>query len=454
MKGIEKFGIGVAIVLIVIALLAVTGQKGTPPGGTQGQVAIALTDPLQMPNGTQALVVGYSSLQAHLKNSGASGWIESSSNGTVDLLSLQNISQTLGIVNVPYGASIDAVRFNVTSLTIRIGGAEYNITPTSRTLSASLSAPASPDNSSSIVVSLSPAIVEVMGANSTYFAMVPSLRAVTLAQGSNRSSLTTGYRFELGTRARNMLTLMLQNVSIANASLYVSGDNTRFAVTVRNNGNSTALLRHISLQGNLSSSVNLSTVSNVTLRLEETIRDRIRNGTACQGIPNATGANSTINARAGPNGTSAGNPGQGGQGGQAGEPNNSDFGNVGEQLQSRYNVQINASICTAPGFMEFQNEVRSRVMNFSSGIGLQREEFKLVSFLALQNGTLSLPYDITDVNSTGYVLGPGESETLLFNGTIVSASGSVLLAPVIGHSYVVGIGSFKLPYSTVNAMAQ
>ena len=105
---------GVIVLLIVIvAIYFVNGVMSNKSGGGlygQGNISVpvSLTDPPEVPSGTSALVVTYSSVGVHLLGAGNdSGWIYSNTSGTLNLMSLVNVSQAIATVTIPANATIN-----------------------------------------------------------------------------------------------------------------------------------------------------------------------------------------------------------------------------------------------------------------------------------------------------------------------------------------------------------
>ncbi len=299
----EKMGI-IAITLAIILIVAIVLFIGTgtapqptqPITGATSPLAVQLTDPPQVPNGTSALVIGYSSLQVHAANpAGQSAWLESNGSGTIDLLSLLNFSQTIGAVALPVNSTVDSVRFNITSAKITINGTTYNVTVPSGTVQANLKGTGLSANNSAVMLSLSPTIVSILTANSTVFVMVPSVRAVVVPQGTTQATVAVGYKTQLSVQAHAELERSKPNVSIApDASLSYANNSTEMRVTVSDNSNRSVTLNHIVIYGNISTQLNNTFVYNNTIRIEAELRDRL------QGIPSCNLTNAITNVSSAP----------------------------------------------------------------------------------------------------------------------------------------------------------
>ncbi|MDE1823051.1 MAG: hypothetical protein KGI00_02650 [Candidatus Micrarchaeota archaeon] len=485
---------GIIVVLVILAALAIFLANQNPASHKGlGLLSVLLTDPPQVPNGTQALVISYSSLGVHTEGAQGSGWIQSNASGTVNLLSLLNLTQTIGTVSVPNGTQVNLVRFSVSSAKITINNITYNVTVPSGMVQANVEGMNHVSSSSGVLVSLSPTVVSILTSNTTVFVLVPSLRAVIIANGTNQSTARVGFKSRLHAEDRDSLEHTGSNITVTNASLTVSGNVTDLSVTVRNNGNQSVALKHVAIFGNVSTMLNSTAIGDNAARVEAEFEDQLRNSTICANIT----SNSTVNASASANksanlsvgarpmfdlqGSGQGNDGanasanltsnmsgrenSGNQSKQQESDhvnlsasdrmnvNNSDFGDMGEHLQSNLGLRINGSVCTAAGFAEFQDRLRARLANATSDFAHAQADFRLVSFLVAQNGTLELPYNFEDFNDTGYSLQPSSSFTFTFSNVIVTSDGGLVIKPLPGSAYRIRVGGEEGASASTNLTA-
>lgn len=92
----------IAVVLIVLAVVGVIYFYLAYPQ-TQNNVFISLIDPPNVPHGTQSLNITYSSVMVHTISGNSSAWVSAPGSGTLNLLSLINVSVVLGSLYVPNG---------------------------------------------------------------------------------------------------------------------------------------------------------------------------------------------------------------------------------------------------------------------------------------------------------------------------------------------------------------
>lgn len=88
---------------------------------------VLITDPANVPAGTQALVVTYSSIMLHDTSGSTSQWVQATGSGSVDLMALQNSSEVIGYANVTPNSSIDQMSMQIDSATITINGTTHYI---------------------------------------------------------------------------------------------------------------------------------------------------------------------------------------------------------------------------------------------------------------------------------------------------------------------------------------
>ncbi len=162
--------------IAIAAFIGVGAFIGLIPHGGQATtiLTIQLTDPPNVPNGTQALLVSYSSLQIRMR--GSSGWITDNTTGIVNLMSLTNVSEVVGKLKVPMNASVGTIRFNITSARILVNGMTYNVDVPNHQLSANVIGVGAAGNMS-VLMDMRTKIAST--ANATYM-LVTSLKAVAV----------------------------------------------------------------------------------------------------------------------------------------------------------------------------------------------------------------------------------------------------------------------------------
>ncbi len=257
--------IAVAAIIIVSSTLylgvnlgatTTTGASGAQ-GGTPAQLAIQLTDPPTVPTGTTSLNLTYSSvgLLAGEPSSGGQQTITTltvipqGGSATLDLLNLQNISQTIALAKLPNASIIYSFTLNVTSIKIDVNGTTSKVTLATggNSLTVTLARPASLAGNSIALLQLNPVIVST----STGYQMIPSAVGIIRTAGSgNDNEDQIGFRQHLSSEDQNQLQHAQGNLSARLSALSVHLNTTTISVQVNNTGSIPVVLNAIGIHGN------------------------------------------------------------------------------------------------------------------------------------------------------------------------------------------------------------
>jgi len=102
-----------------------TTTTTTTVSKTEGVLSIQLTDPPILPDGVTAVYVNYSNIAVHVAPANDThGWVEVNSTGTLNLMDLINVSQTISSVKIESG-KYNLLRFNITSAIVTYDGKNY-----------------------------------------------------------------------------------------------------------------------------------------------------------------------------------------------------------------------------------------------------------------------------------------------------------------------------------------
>lgn len=471
----------IILLIIIIAIVAVVAMQYHPapvaPKPTTGTLAFQLTDPPEVPNGTQSLIITYSSLSAHVvAGNGTTAWISAEGSGTINLLSIINISQIIGKATVPINSSIDMVKFNITSATITIDNTTYNVTVPSQQLIVHVSNSNKINGTATALIDITPVVATVYTQNSTLFIMVPSLRAIVVGSNSTSSTAGIGAKTSINAMERHELKISKPNITLSNITLSESSNITSFAVTVTNNGNSSINVKHILIFGNESVSIVASgmavSVDNNKIYMHHDVNSNIdqempagsygigagsgasssfgfgnsgmaANLSAVLGI-NASTANTIIGAL---NSTELGSISKGFANGSA-----IGISNIINRMHS-----INMSIDDYQHLIHAytSNSTLTKILNVTDNekdqidVGISMVHFRVINFFISQNGTLVLPFITHNMmlpnavnnttseleNEAGYTIPAHSSKVFMFKGTIGFGNGSIGMAVIPGTNY-------------------
>ncbi|MDE1873832.1 MAG: ArsR family transcriptional regulator [Candidatus Micrarchaeota archaeon] len=441
---IPQIAAALAILLGLVALF-VFGMPAIGAIGSGNSVVFSLTDPPTVPNGTQALNISYSSIQArYVGANNASAWVSGSGNGSLDLMALVNSSQVIGSGSVPVNSTINLLSFDINSAYIVINGTRYNVTVPSGSLTVPVTGGGAVTSNSSVLIDLSPVVTTIYTDNSTLFVLVPSVKAVFL--GSTNVTAHVGERHTLTETEHEQLNATVPVITITSDNLsVVNNATTRLSVTVKNNANVNVTLRHVLLFG-------LPRVFVSPLGANSTIGAEIDAPPAFQGWMgmqlasegegggNAFGLNSSANAEAG-DGMHAGM-----------------MQDVINGVHVLVNENASAGSNSSFEFPMLSAEDNAK-LNTLVSVGADVRSFRSLDFIVTTNGTLELPFvsagcacegmicpmaeqaSIACIiqgggnGSFGYTLQPGASATLNFTGQIEYANGHIRITPTQGSQW-------------------
>lgn len=231
--------ISVVAVLVVLCYLYFSGVGAE-------YIPISITDPPSVPVGTTALYLNYSSLEVHVVGGNSGGyWMPVNSSGRVDLMSLINESEVIGSAEIPSGAGIDMVRFNITSSSIVVDNATYDVRLASSSISAMVDTTNKLNSSSGVLLDFSPVVTEQYAQNSTpIFVLFPSLKAAVIPSPSGLSGLgignfvSTHARYQMQQGFGGTFAGRSTNLTVESASATGSSNSTTLDLSLFNNGNS------------------------------------------------------------------------------------------------------------------------------------------------------------------------------------------------------------------------
>ncbi len=488
---------GLAAVAAMAFIIALALASSAAPAGKL--ITFRLTDPPVVPNGTTHLNITYSSMAALVTNSTGSAWVYSAGSGTIDLMSLINTSQVIGTDVLRANDVISAVRFNITSAEMAVNGVVDPVTVPDRTLTVNVTGNGTVTSNSSVLIDMSPTVVSIFTSNSTVFVLVPSAKAVFVGNADVPQGI--GIKSAVGAHERNSLADAAPDISIGSESLSVSGNGTRLALTIKNDGNQSVVLGHVTLVGSTSVFVSVNASVNVTVNMSG----------AVGGIAHWFGLSAPLAMGAAAPDNSpdivSNTPGTHGHDGGSGPVNDSATGNIGSeiggvdgdiasggianvsvdvpagaaavtrssgqaqdtsggdgiervdeggglQLVIHRGVESRANSSSQPranatGGTQDAEEVRSIV-----SVGREITSFRTLNFVVSGSGGLELPAVTGGMGGdAGYALPAGGSITLTFDGRIEYANGNILIVPKPGDTYRVVVSGEDGAYAAANVIA-
>lgn len=174
----------------------------SPTGTKQGSLAVLMTDPPTVPDGVSQVYINYTNLAIHVGNApNDSGWANLNYSGSIDLMSIINVTQTIALANVSAGV-FNGIAFNVSSALVTYQNANYSadLVYQNHYLVAWIAGGISivQGQLSAAVIDLTPTILLLGTPTSPTFAFIPSARAYTIpAQSFAAGSLRVGNRMNI-----------------------------------------------------------------------------------------------------------------------------------------------------------------------------------------------------------------------------------------------------------------
>lgn len=235
-------------------------------GGQSATLAIRLTDPPTVPHFTSSLNLTYSSLSLLVgEPTGTQGQLTTKSvavtpsggSATIDLLKLQNVSQTIALASLPSGSVLYSVTFTVTSITIDVnktvssvalatGGTSFQVT---------IARPSVFGTGDFALLQLNPVVVNTP----TGYQLIPSAVGVMGHEGNGPEEV--GSRHDLTNGDNDNLHNAHGNVNASLVALAVSGNITTLTIKVNNSANFPVELNALGLHGNFTVYGNLCHIS-------------------------------------------------------------------------------------------------------------------------------------------------------------------------------------------------
>src|SRR5579875_2061447 len=244
-----------AAVLLAVVIIAATAiymgvQTRTTPN-SYSVLAIKLTDPPQVPDGTQWLNMTFTQVSLLVAEpTGSSGQVNmktvtitpQSGSSTVDLLALQNYTYTLAQANLPQGSVVYSVTVSAIEIDVNNTQSTVTITGGANTLQAVIANPKSLAGDNEALIQLNPVVVNTPSG----YELIPSTVAViTPSHGQEHE----GGMSTLSQQEKQDLEEATGNLSVKILSLSVSGKNTTFMLLVNNTGSIPVQLVAVGLHG-------------------------------------------------------------------------------------------------------------------------------------------------------------------------------------------------------------
>lgn len=408
----------VGIIVLAVVLFAISYLVSPAVSKPISNVFVSLTDPANVPSGTTSLNITYNSLYVHIiKVNSSSSWINLNASGSLDLLTLSNVSQILGSFAAPNGTAINMLKFNISSSSIELNGTAYPVTVPSNQVIINIPPSESKVNGTvNLLTDFSPTVIPILTANSTIFILVPSARAVVVP-GFHKVSIGAKENISISQRAEIERTR--PNLTASGVSLSETNGTTSFSITITDNSNESVLLQHILLFGPENVTASISAVNFINKTMED-IKDH---------VPiNISNINSSINI---PSDLSVSN----------GSANNQ---NAAGETEIEATDRQEAEVQGMRVINFFVSSNGNLVLPFEDtvGLGIGATAAAPSCTVTTSNHTIfnNSESDLTSIVRNcfaplGYTIKPFSSVTFTFTGKISLGFGRVIISPIVGDTY-------------------
>ncbi|MDE1854283.1 MAG: hypothetical protein KGI38_11140 [Thaumarchaeota archaeon] len=251
----------IAASFIYLGLPASIGSSSVQ--GPKSVLVIQLTDPPHVPAHTSSLNLTYSSLGLLVgEPTGTPDQFTtktltltpSGGSATLDLLRLQNISQTIASASLPAGSVIYSVTFTVTSIKIDVNNTVSVVSLSSggSSFSVTMASPSALSGTDVALLQLNPVVVDTPSG----YQLIPSaVGVIRPSHGGGEDQV--GWQQQLTNEDEQDLEHAQGNVTASLTALSVSGNVTSITVQVNNTGSVPVELNGIGLHGNFTVSGNI-----------------------------------------------------------------------------------------------------------------------------------------------------------------------------------------------------
>ncbi len=214
-----------------------TTLSSSSPTGPTGTLSALLTDPPIVPANTTNVFMSYDNLSVHYSGDGNSSqyWQVIAREGTIDLMQLINVSQTIGIGSATVGSSFNAIGFNISSVVVTYNGRNYTATLISAPQNLYVPIPGgvsiNASQTGAVLVDMTPKLVLLSTPQFPSFGFLPSSSALVVPSNSVPvSAHVLGGRHNLQqdawwTKEINMTRFVMASVVLTPTSLQINVTN-------------------------------------------------------------------------------------------------------------------------------------------------------------------------------------------------------------------------------------
>ena len=220
--------------------------------------AVLLTDPPTVPAGTTQLNLTYTDFLLYvIYSNGTDEWLPVGAEGTVNLFSLINMTQTIASITIPLNSTVVKVQFTIADVTAVVNEQTYNVTSLSDTFVVKVVNGAVNKTLSGVLIDFNPTLVQIQASDENdmlvyYYVLVPSANGI-IVENLTSAHVKVGTIIEIGENNRVRLVRVKEdfskNLTIVSATLTVNGNATGLSVTLKNEGDVSFRIFGLTLHG-------------------------------------------------------------------------------------------------------------------------------------------------------------------------------------------------------------
>ncbi|MDG6902933.1 MAG: DUF4382 domain-containing protein [Nitrososphaerota archaeon] len=164
-----------------------------------GLLSVLLTDPPTVPTGVTAIYITYTDVAVHAAGFGDSGWVSVAGHGTIETMSLINLSQTISSGAIP-ALDYNQVRFTISNASVGYMGKNYTAAVGSGMIEVPIVGGLKVNSSSpaATLVDIQPTVANLGGQARPSFTIAAGARALQVPSAQvDQSTKTMGHRESL-----------------------------------------------------------------------------------------------------------------------------------------------------------------------------------------------------------------------------------------------------------------
>lgn len=166
---------------------------------SSGLLSVLLTDPPNVPDGVTAVFITYSDIALHAEGFADSGWVSIPGAGSINSLSLVNVSQTISSGTIP-SLTYNQVRFTISAASVEFNGKNYTVTLGSGELEVPITGglKVNSSDSTATLIDFQPTVLNLGNDSSPSFTISAGARALQVPLGEvDESTHVIGHKTSL-----------------------------------------------------------------------------------------------------------------------------------------------------------------------------------------------------------------------------------------------------------------